>query len=130
MCLPCDGRNRSVEAIRLAFGGQPLAVVVVAEVLKCTFAAPKQEHSEHRVKIPTGGVIRVSPDPVGAAPPELTIVTRVYADGAIAVCVNDVSHCWISNVIRRKLLVVEVPFNLPRPEVHAIVTLETNVFGQ
>ena len=71
ICSSFDGRNRSVEAIRLAFGGQPLAVVVVAEVLKCTFAAPKQEHSEHRVKIPTGGVIRVSPDPVGAAPPEL-----------------------------------------------------------
>ena len=86
--------------------------------------------SEHRVPIPAGGVIGVSPDPVGAAPPELTIVTRVYADGAIAVCVNDVSHRWISNVIRRKLQVVEAMFNLPRTEVHAIVTLETNVCGQ
>jgi len=45
-------------------------------------------------------VVGVHPDPVGTAPPELAIVVRLYANGAITVGVDGVAAPPIILVVR------------------------------
>jgi hypothetical protein len=99
VCPLINAWNRGVETTHFAFSSQPCAVVVVAEVLKRKNVT-KLDYPEHGVRVAADGVIRVRPDPVGATPPELAEMVRLYADGTIGVGMNGMPYGWITHIIR------------------------------
>lgn len=73
-----------VETVPLAFGGKTLADIVVSRIAGRYEVVGEFDGPEQRVGVVAGGVGRVGPDPVGAAPPELSGRKGSYADKSIA----------------------------------------------